>query len=149
MSFTASMADNTAALLFTSGQGFVVTAGQQPGTASILVSAADEQDLKTTKTILVTVKSPTGISGVTADGSNADVTVNADGGNAEVTFATAADKAVLMLYSNAGQLVAQKTLAGVHAGDKVSLSAGHALSGVYHLVVDLDGKGSNLKFAVK
>ena len=149
MSFTASMADNTAASLFTSGQGFVVTAGQQPGTASVLVSATDEQGLKTTKTILVTVKSPTGISGVTADGSNADVTVNADGGNAEVTFATAADKAVLMLYSNAGQLVAQKTISGVHAGDKVSLSAGHALSGVYHLVVDLDGKGSNLKFAVK
>ncbi len=150
MEFQASMSDGSVASLFTSEQGFVITAGNQPGTTQILVSAIDEQAATTVKTITVTVKSPTGISGVTADGNNSDVAVNGNvGGNAEVTFSTAADKAVLLLYNNAGQLVAQKTLNGVHAGDKVELSAGHALSGVYHLVVDLDGKGSNIKFAVK
>ena len=146
MEFAASKTKDAVATLFTSDQGFVVTAGSQAGNTSVTVSATDESGAKTTKTINVVVNTPTGIDGVTTDG---NVTVNGNGGNADVTFANAANKAVLMLYNNAGQLIAKKTLTGVHAGDKVSLSTGNALSGVYHLVIDLDGKSSNLKFVVK
>ena len=53
------------------------------------------------------------------------------------------------LGGNAGQLMAQKTLQNVHAGDKASVALGKVAAGVYHLVANVDGKTSAVKFVAK
>ena len=113
--------------------------------------ATDANGASTTGVIVLTVDAATGISNVVAGASKGDVTVNGDAenGNLNVTIGADADKVVLSVYSNAGQLMAQKTLQNVHAGDKVSVALGKVAAGVYHLVANVDGKTSAVKFAAK
>ena len=146
MTYTASVEDASVATVFKSEDGFIV-AGKAAGKTKINVVATDANGASSTGVISLTVSETTGIDGVEADGSNkGDVTVNENG---EVTLHVNADKAVLRVYSNAGQLMAQQIVAPVHAGDKVSLNLSGSIAGVYHLVADIDGKVSAIKFALK
>lgn len=146
MTYTASVEDASVATVFKSEDGFIV-AGKAAGKTNINVVATDANGASSTGVISLTVSETTGIDGVEADGSNkGDVTVNENG---EVTLHVNADKAVLRVYSNAGQLMAQQIAAPVHAGDKVSLNLSGSIAGVYHLVADIDGKVSAIKFALK
>uniref|UniRef100_UPI003FEF0143 hypothetical protein n=1 Tax=Prevotella sp. TaxID=59823 RepID=UPI003FEF0143 len=146
MTYTASVEDASVATVFKSEDGFIV-AGKAVGKTNINVVATDANGASSTGVISLTVSETTGIDGVEADGSNkGDVTVNDNG---EVTLHVNADKAVLRVYSNAGQLMAQQIAAPVHAGDKVSLNLSGSIAGVYHLVADIDGKVSAIKFALK
>lgn len=146
MTYTASVEDASVATVFKSEDGFIV-AGKAAGKTKINVVATDANGASSTGVISLTVSETTGIDGVETDGSNkGDVTVNENG---EVTLHVNADKAVLRVYSNAGQLMAQQIAAPVHAGDKVSLNLSGSIAGVYHLVADIDGKVSAIKFALK
>lgn len=146
MTYTASVEDASVATVFKSEDGFIV-AGKAAGKTNLNVVATDANGASSTGVISLTVSETTGIDGVEADGSNkGNVTVNENG---EVTLHVNADKAVLRVYSNAGQLMAQQIAAPVHAGDKVSLNLSGSIAGVYHLVADIDGKVSAIKFALK
>lgn len=146
VTYTASVEDASVATVFKSEDGFIV-AGKAAGKTNINVVATDANGASSSGVISLTVSETTGIDGVEADGSNkGDVTVNENG---EVTLHVNADKAVLRVYSNAGQLMAQQIVAPVHAGDKVSLNLSGSIAGVYHLVADIDGKVSAIKFALK
>ena len=146
MTYTASVEDASVSTVFKSEDGFIV-AGKAAGKTNINVVATDANGASSTGVISLTVSETTGIDGVEADGSNkGDVTVNENG---EVTLHVNADKAVLRVYSNAGQLMAQQIVAPVHAGEKVSLNLSGSIAGVYHLVADIDGKVSAIKFALK
>lgn len=147
MTYTASVEDASVATVFKSEDGFIVAA-KAAGKTNINVVATDANGASSTGGVIsLTVSETTGIDGVEADGSNkGDVTVDENG---EVTLHVNADKAVLRVYSNAGQLMAQQIAAPVHAGDKVSLNLSGSIAGVYHLVADIDGKVSAIKFALK
>ena len=151
MTFSAQIADPSLAALYQSENGIIIAAKQMPGSTNINVVATDANGASTTGVIALTVDVATGISNVVAGGSKGDVTVNGDAenGNLNVTIGADADKVVLSVYSNAGQLMAQKTLQNVHAGDKASVALGKVAAGVYHLVANVDGKTSAVKFAAK
>lgn len=150
MTYTASVEDASVATVFKSEDGFIV-AGKAAGKTNINVVATDANGASTTGVIALTVDAATGISNVVAGASKGDVTVNGDAenGNLNVTIGADADKVVLSVYSNAGQLMAQKTLQNVHAGDKASVALGKVAAGVYHLVANVDGKTSAVKFVAK
>ena len=151
MTFSAQIADPSLAALYQSENGIIIAAKQMPGSTNINVVATDANGASTTGVITLTVDVATGISNVVAGGSKGDVAVNGDAenGNLNVTIGTDADKVVLSVYSNAGQLMAQKTLLNVHAGDKAGVALGKVAAGVYHLVANVDGKTSAVKFAAK
>lgn len=151
MTFSAQIADPSLAALYQSENGIIIAAKQMPGSTNINVVATDANGASTTGVIALTVDVATGISNVVAGGSKGDVAVNGDAenGNLNVTIGTDADKVVLSVYSNAGQLMAQKTLLNVHAGDKAGVALGKVAAGVYHLVANVDGKTSAVKFAAK
>ena len=151
MTFSAQIADPSLAALYQSENGFIIAAKQMPGSTNINVVATDANGASTTGVIALTVDVATGISNVVAGGSKGDVAVNGDAenGNLNVTIGADADKVVLSVYSNAGQLMAQKTLQNVHAGDKAGVALGKVAAGVYHLVANVDGKTSAVKFAAK
>lgn len=151
MTFSAQIADPSLAALYQSENGFIIAAKQMPGSTNINVVATDANGASTTGVITLTVDVATGISNVVAGGSKGDVAVNGDAenGNLSVTIGADADKVVLSVYSNAGQLMAQKTLLNVHAGDKAGVALGKVAAGVYHLVANVDGKTSAVKFAAK
>lgn len=151
MTFSAQIADPSLAALYQSENGIIIAAKQMPGSTNINVVATDANGASTTGVIALTVDVATGISNVVAGGSKGDVTVNGDAenGNLNVTIGADADKVVLSVYSNAGQLMAQKTLLNVHAGDKAGVALGKVAAGVYHLVANVDGKTSAVKFAAK
>ena len=151
MTFSAQIADPSLAALYQSENGIIIAAKQVSGSTNINVVATDANGASTTGVIALTVDAATGISNVVAGASKGDVTVNGDAenGNLNVTIGADADKVVLSVYSNAGQLMAQKTLQNVHAGDKVSVALGKVAAGVYHLVANVDGKTSAVKFAAK
>ena len=151
MTFSAQIADPSLAALYQSENGIIIVAKQMPGSTNINVVATDANGASTTGVIALTVDVATGISNVVAGGSKGDVTVNGDAenGNLNVTIGADADKVVLSVYSNAGQLMAQKTLQNVHAGDKAGVALGKVAAGVYHLVANVDGKTSAVKFAAK
>ena len=151
MTFSAQIADPSLAALYQSENGFIIAAKQMPGSTNINVVATDANGASTTGVITLTVDVATGISNVVAGGSKGDVAVNGDAenGNLNVTIGADADKVVLSVYSNAGQLMAQKTLLNVHAGDKAGVALGKVAAGVYHLVANVDGKTSAVKFAAK
>ena len=151
MTFSAQIADPSLAALYQSENGIIIAAKQMPGSTNINVVATDANGASTTGVIALTVDVATGISNVVAGGSKGDVAVNGDAenGNLNVTIGADADKVVLSVYSNAGQLMAQKTLQNVHAGDKASVALGKVAAGVYHLVANVDGKTSAVKFAAK
>ena len=151
MTFSAQIADPSLAALYQSENGIIIAAKQMPGSTNINVVATDANGASTTGVIALTVDVATGISNVVAGGSKGDVAVNGDAenGNLNVTIGADADKVVLSVYSNAGQLMAQKTLLNVHAGDKVGVALGKVAAGVYHLVANVDGKTSAVKFAAK
>lgn len=151
MTFSAQIADPSLAALYQSENGIIIVAKQMPGSTNINVVATDANGASTTGVIALTVDVATGISNVVAGGSKGDVTVNGDAenGNLNVTIGADADKVVLSVYSNAGQLMAQKTLLNVHAGDKAGVALGKVAAGVYHLVANVDGKTSAVKFAAK
>lgn len=151
MTFSAQIADPSLAALYQSENGIIIVAKQMPGSTNINVVATDANGASTTGVIALTVDVATGISNVVAGGSKGDVTVNGDAenGNLNVTIGADADKVVLSVYSNAGQLMAQKTLQNVHAGDKAGVALGKVAAGVYHLVANVDGKISAVKFAAK
>ena len=151
MTFSAQIADPSLAALYQSENGIIIAAKQMPGSTNINVVATDANGASTTGVITLTVDVATGISNVVAGGSKSDVAVNGDAenGNLNVTIGADADKVVLSVYSNAGQLMAQKTLLNVHAGDKAGVALGKVAAGVYHLVANVDGKTSAVKFAAK
>ena len=151
MTFSAQIADPSLAALYQSENGIIIAAKQMPGSTNINVVATDANGASTTGIIALTVDVATGISNVVAGGSKGDVAVNGDAenGNLNVTIGADADKVVLSVYSNAGQLMAQKTLLNVHAGDKAGVALGKVAAGVYHLVANVDGKTSAVKFAAK
>lgn len=151
MTFSAQIADPSLAALYQSENGIIIVAKQMPGSTNINVVATDANGASTTGVIALTVDVATGISNVVAGGSKGDITVNGDAenGNLNVTIGADADKVVLSVYSNAGQLMAQKTLQNVHAGDKAGVALGKVAAGVYHLVANVDGKTSAVKFAAK
>lgn len=151
MTFSAQIADPSLAALYLSENGIIIAAKQVSGSTNINVVATDVNGASTTGVIALTVDAATGISNVVAGASKGDVTVNGDAenGNLNVTIGTDADKVVLSVYSNAGQLMAQKTLLNVHAGDKASVALGKVAAGVYHLVANVDGKTSAVKFVAK
>ena len=151
MTFSAQIADPSLAALYLSENGIIIAAKQVSGSTNINVVATDVNGASTTGVIVLTVDAATGISNVVAGASKGDVTVNGDAenGNLNVTIGADADKVVLSVYSNAGQLMAQKTLQNVHAGDKASVALGKVAAGVYHLVANVDGKTSAVKFVAK
>ena len=151
MTFSAQIADPSLAALYQSENGIIIAAKQVSGSTNINVVATDANGSSTTGVIALTVDAATGISNVVAGVSKGDVTVNGDAenGNLNVTIGADADKVVLSVYSNAGQLMAQKTLQNVHAGDKASVALGKVAAGVYHLVANVDGKTSAVKFVAK
>ena len=151
MTFSAQIADPSLAALYQSENGIIIAAKQVSGSTNINVVATDANGASTTGVIALTVDAATGINNVVADASKGDVTVNGDAenGNLNVTIDADADKVVLSVYSNAGQLMAQKTLQNVHAGDKASVALGKVAAGVYHLVANVDGKTSAVKFVAK
>ena len=151
MTFSAQIADPSLAALYQSENGIIIAAKQVSGSTNINVVATDANGASTTGVIALTVDAATGISNVVADASKGDVTVNGDAenGNLNVTIGADADKVVLSVYSNAGQLMAQKTLQNVHAGDKASVALGKVAAGVYHLVANVGGKTSAVKFVAK
>lgn len=151
MTFSAQIADPSLAALYQSENGIIIAAKQVSGSTNINVVATDANGASTTGVIALTVDAATGISNVVAGASKGDVTVNGDAenGNLNVTIGADADKVVLSVYSNAGQLMAQKTLQNVHAGDKASVALGKVAAGVYHLVANVDGKTSAMKFVAK
>ena len=151
MTFSAQIADPSLAALYQSENGIIIAAKQVSGSTNINVVATDANGASTTGVIALTVDAATGISNVVAGASKGDVTVNGDAenGNLNVTIGADADKVVLSVYSNAGQLMAQKTLQNVHAGDKASVALGKVVAGVYHLVANVDGKTSAVKFVAK
>lgn len=151
MTFSAQIADPSLAALYQSENGIIIAAKQVSGSTNINVVATDANGSSTTGVIALTVDAATGISNVVAGVSKGDVTVNGDAenGNLNVTIGADADKVVLSVYSNAGQLMAQKTLQNVHAGDKVGVALGKVAAGVYHLVANVDGKTSAVKFVAK
>ena len=151
MTFSAQIADPSLAALYLSENGIIIAAKQVSGSTNINVVATDVNGASTTGVIALTVDAATGISNVVAGASKGDVTVNGDAenGNLNVTIGADADKVVLSVYSNAGQLMAQKTLQNVHAGDKASVALGKVAAGVYHLVANVDGKTSAVKFVAK
>ena len=151
MTFSAQIADPSLAALYLSENGIIIAAKQMPGSTNINVVATDANGASTTGVIALTVDVATGISNIVAGGSKGDVAVNGDAenGNLNVTIGADADKVVLSVYSNAGQLMAQKTLLNVHAGDKAGVALGKVAAGVYHLVANVDGKTSAVKFAAK
>ena len=151
MTFSAQIADPSLAALYQSENGIIIAAKQMSGSTNINVVATDANGASTTGVIALTVDVATGISNVVAGGSKGDVAVNGDAenGNLNVTIGADADKVVLSVYSNAGQLMAQKTLLNVHAGDKAGVALGKVAAGVYHLVANVDGKTSAVKFAAK
>ncbi len=151
MTFSAQIADPSLAALYQSENGIIIAAKQVSGSTNINVVATDANGASTTGVIALTVDAATGINNVVADASKGDVTVNGDAenGNLNVTIDADADKVVLSAYSNAGQLMAQKTLQNVHSGDKASVALGKVAAGVYHLVANVDGKTSAVKFVAK
>lgn len=151
MTFSAQIADPSLAALYQSENGIIIAAKQVSGSTNINVVATDANGASTTGVIALTVDAATGISNVVTGASKGDVTVNGDAenGNLNVTIGADADKVVLSVYSNAGQLMAQKTLQNVHAGDKASVALGKVAAGVYHLVANVDGKTSAVKFVAK
>ena len=151
MTFSAQIADPSLAALYQSENGIIIAAKQVSGSTNINVVATDANGASTTGVIALTVDAATGINNVVADASKGDVTVNGDAenGNLNVTIDADADKVVLSVYSNAGQLMAQKTLQNVHPGDKASVALGKVAAGVYHLVANVDGKTSAVKFVAK
>lgn len=151
MTFSAQIADPSLAALYKSENGIIIAAKQVSGSTKINVVATDVNGASTTGVIVLTVDAATGISNVVTGASKGDVTVNGDAenGNLNVTIGADADKVVLSVYSNAGQLMAQKTLQNVHAGDKASVALGKVAAGVYHLVANVDGKTSAVKFVAK
>lgn len=151
MTFSAQIADPSLAALYQSENGIIIAAKQVSGSTNINVVATDANGASTTGVIALTVDAATGINNVVADASKGDVTVNGDAenGNLNVTIDAHADKVVLSVYSNAGQLMAQKTLQNVHSGDKASVALGKVAAGVYHLVANVDGKTSAVKFVAK
>ena len=150
MTYSAQIADPSLAALYQSENGIIIAAKQVSGSTKINVVATDA-GASTTGVIALTVDAATGITNVVAGASKGDVTVNGDAenGNLNVTIGADADKVVLSVYSNAGQLMAQKTLQNVHAGDKASVALGKVAAGVYHLVANVDGKTSAVKFVAK
>ena len=151
MNYSAQIADPSLAALYLSEDGIIIAAKQVSGSTNINVVATDANGASTTGVIALTVDAATGITNVVAGASKGDVTVNGDAenGNLNVTIGADADKVVLSVYSNAGQLMAQKTLQNVHAGDKASVALGKVAAGVYHLVANVDGKTSAVKFVAK
>lgn len=151
MTFSAQIADPSLAALYQSENGIIIAAKQVSGSTNINVVATDANGASTTGVIALTVDAATGINNVVADASKGDVTVNGDAenGNLNVTIDADADRVVLSVYSNAGQLMAQKTLQNVHSGDKASVALGKVAAGVYHLVANVDGKTSAVKFVAK
>ena len=146
---TVSNSDNSVADVYSATDGFAIKA-KKGGNTTLTVVATDINGGVTRQDIALTVIDPTGISGITVDG-NGVVSIDGDAndGNVNVTMGSDAESVVLNVYDNAGQLRAKKALKNVHAGDKASIELGQVEPGVYHLVVNVDGKTSNVKFTIK
>ena len=145
---TVSSGDNDIAEVYSSADGFILKAKKE-GKTTLTLTATDANGASTSAEVGLTVVGTTGINGVTVGDGNITVDGNAEDGNVNVVIGTDADKVVLCIYDNAGQLAAQKTVTNVHAGDKLTITVGHVAGGVYHLVANVDGKTSSVKFTLK
>ena len=151
MTYSVELENQALATIYKSEDGIIVAAKQVVGTTNINVKATDAEGASTIGVIALTVTSTTGIDQVETVVSKGDVTVDGDAsdGNLDVTIGIDAYNVALAVYSNAGQLLAKKILKDIHAGDKVSMALGKVAGGVYHLVANVDGKTSTVKFATK
>ena len=145
-SCTASSSDSKVASVFASEDGMIINA-KKAGKAVVTVTAIDKNNGLTKQDITVNVASTTGINGVSAG--NGNMAVDASDGTVNVVFNGNVAEAVMRVYTTAGQLVAQKTVKNLHAGDKVAISLNGNAAGVYNLNATLDGEASTVKFIVK
>lgn len=134
--------------VFTSETGLIIVAGDNCGSTRLSLQAVDSEDAATVQTVTVQVVEADGIDDVTADESGITISGDPASGAFGVKIADGADLASLSVYNNAGQLLALQTAKNVAAGDTVTVSVGHLTAGVYHLVADIDGALTSVKFVL-
>ncbi len=142
-SCTVASVDSKVAAVFSSEEGFIISAKKE-GKTTVKVVATDENGATAQQDITVNVTKATGISGVSSD--NGDINVSADGSNIVVKVNGNVGEAVISVYDAAGQLLAKKTVKNLHAGDTISFDVANG-QGVYTLNAVLDGEATTVKFA--
>lgn len=141
MTFSAEMADNSAASIFTSEAGFIVS-GNAVGDALLTLTATDANGGKTVQEVQVSVVPATGIGSVEA-GSGISVSPNPVVDRLNVVLGEAADNVNYYVYDNAGSMVATAHADHKAAGEAQTIDMGACAPGVYRVKVTADGKQYN------
>ena len=145
LTYTATSANSNVAAVFTSEDGFIISA-KKIGKTSVNVVATDANGASTKQKITVNVINATGIGSINSDNGNITVDTNSDNGSVGVKVNGNVAKAVICVYDAAGQLLAKKTVNNLHAGDTVTLDIANNGQGVYTLNAVLDGETTTVKF---
>ena len=145
LTYTATSANSNVAAVFTSEDGFIISA-KKIGKTSVNVVATDANGASTKQKITVNVINATGIGSINSDNGNITVDTNGDNGSVGVKVNGNVAKAVISVYDAAGQLLAKKTVNNLHAGDTVTLDIANNGQGVYTLNAVLDGETTTVKF---
>ena len=141
MTFSAEMADNSAASIFTSEAGFILS-GNAVGDALLTLTATDANGGKTVQEVQVSVVPATGIGSVEA-GSGISVSPNPVVDRLNVVLGEAADNVNYYVYDNAGSMVATAHADHKAAGEAQTIDMGACAPGVYRVKVTADGKQYN------
>ena len=141
MTFSAEMADNSAASIFTSEAGFILS-GNAVGDALLTLTATDANGGKTVQEVQVSVVPATGIGSVEA-GSGISVSPNPVVDCLNVVLGEAADNVNYYVYDNAGSMVATAHADHKAAGEAQTIDMGACAPGVYRVKVTADGKQYN------
>lgn len=141
MTFSAEMADNSAASIFTSEAGFILS-GNAVGDALLTLTATDANGGKTVQEVQVSVVPATGIGSVEA-GSGISVSPNPVVDRLNVVLGEAADNVNYYVYDNAGSMVATARADHKAAGEAQTIDMGACAPGVYRVKVTADGKQYN------
>lgn len=141
MTFSAEMADNSAASIFTSEAGFILS-GNAVGDALLTLTATDANGGKTVQEVQVSVVPATGIGSVEA-GSGISVSPNPVVDRLNVILGEAADNVNYYVYDNAGSMVATARADHKAAGEAQTIDMGACAPGVYRVKVTADGKQYN------
>lgn len=141
MTFSAEMADNSAASIFTSEAGFILS-GNAVGDALLTLTATDANGGKTVQEVQVSVVPATGIGSVEA-GSGISVSPNPVVDRLNVVLGEAADNVNYYVYDNAGSMVATAHADHKAAGEAQTIDMGTCAPGVYRVKVTADGKQYN------
>lgn len=141
MTFSAEMADNSAASIFTSEAGFILS-GNAVGDAKLTLTATDANGGKTVQEVQVSVVPATGIGSVEA-GSGISVSPNPVVDRLNVVLGEAADNVNYYVYDNAGSMVATAHADHKAAGEAQTIDMGTCAPGVYRVKVTADGKQYN------